>query len=58
VVLYTPRDVVPFEVHHSKDADFSGSDSIEDALRKPAQNGMSDFAMHNFILLGIGLNQR
>src|SRR6266850_2156121 len=42
VALYLPLDVVPFEVDYSKDADFGGSNSVEDAVRKPAQNGMPD----------------
>ena len=53
MVLYAPRNVVPFEVHDSEHADFSGSNSVEDAVRKPAQNGMPDFAMHDLILLWV-----
>ncbi len=55
--LYAPRDVVPFQVHNGKDADFRGSNSIEDTVRKPAQNGMADFAMDDLILLRISRNQ-
>jgi hypothetical protein len=53
LALYVPLEVVPFEVDYSKDADFGGSNSVEDAVRKPAQNGMPDFAINNFILLGV-----
>ena len=51
-------NVVPFEVHDNKHADFSCSNSVEHAVRKPAQNGMADFAVHDLILLGVRINQR
>ena len=55
--LYAPRDVVSFEVHNGKYADFSASNCVEDAVRKLTQNGMPDFAIDDLILLGISFNQ-
>jgi len=41
-------------VEDSKHADFDGSNPVEDAVRKPAQNGMPDLAMNDFVLFWIG----
>ena len=52
-MLSLPRDVVPFEVDDSEHGDFGASNSVEDTVRKPAQNSMPDFAMNNFVLVGV-----
>jgi len=49
------RDVLSFKVEDSKDADFHCSNSVEDGVRKPAQNSVPDFAMNDFVLFGISL---
>ena len=52
-ISHAPQDLITFQVDNGEHADLVCLDSVENSVGKSAQNGVPDFAMHNFVLLRV-----